>query len=317
MQKGVPERLVRDRAMLAVKKLGHTAIQQALGTPDPWRAMKQIQPANGRPFQFVLYNELQSQIAERASSKHGADFGKKGGKSGRKSLPELHLCPEHLELLPHLFVDNAGDPVAVIGVKEVVSDARGIAIVSPDMAKQLDEGSANLSIDALAVLTVGDHSNALVKHEKKVIQYPVIYRPTKEPALLTGTLLQLGDVDVQLKPTSGAPVVQSLDTAVVRVQVFRDAYPLEDWSAFVAGPVKALVSSVESLQYCNGKDCGKQCAKFHPSVEEEIRTALLDVWQWQWLAKPCKQAQADIFSVYLRVPTSGLFDLLSHDLPEH
>ena len=63
------------------------------------------------------------------------------------------------------------------------------------MAKQLDEESANLSIDALAVLTVGDHSNALVRHEKKVIQYPVIYRPTKEPALLTGTLLQLGDVN--------------------------------------------------------------------------------------------------------------------------
>ena len=314
-QKGVPDSSVRDRATLAIKKLGGPAIQKALLASDPWRALKQIQPLQGRPFQFVLYNELQAHIAARASTKHGASTGKKGQPPGRKALPELHLCPEHLEFLPDLFVDKDGESVATIGVKEVVSDARGIALVTPEMAKQLDDNDQNLSIDALAVLVVGDHSNAFQHHAASVIQYPVIYRPTKEPALLTGTLLQLGDVEIKILKTADAPVVRAVDTAVVRVQVFRDAYPLEEWPTFVAGPVKALVGAVESLQFCPGKDCGKQCAKFHPSVEEELRTALLDVWQWQWLtsdAKPCKMAQADIFSVYLRVPASGLMDLLSH-----
>ena len=108
-QKGVPDSSVRDRATLAIKKLGGPAIQKALLASDPWRALKQIQPLQGRPFQFVLYNELQAHIAARASTKHGASTGKKGQPPGRKALPELHLCPEHLELLPDLLLTKMGN----------------------------------------------------------------------------------------------------------------------------------------------------------------------------------------------------------------
>ena len=45
-----------------------------------------------------------------------------------------------------------------------------------------------------------------------------------------------------------------------------------------------------------------------------MTTAILDVWNWRWTDlenRQCKQAQAEVFAVHLRLPESALLPLLA------
>ena len=86
-----------------------------------------------------------------------------------------------------------------------------------------------------------------------------------------------------------------------------------DWDELKQGPLKFLVARTPQLQYCDGTDCMKNCSKFHAAVDEAVNTVILDAWSWRWCTNDGKQVKiaiADMFGVYLRVPSSGLDSLL-------
>ena len=88
--KGVPSQLAADRAAAALKKLGHAAVQTALGQTNPWAALKALTTRPGSNFQFVLKSELQDYTTSKATSKHGTLLSsqkKKDKKNTRSSAP--------------------------------------------------------------------------------------------------------------------------------------------------------------------------------------------------------------------------------------
>ena len=312
ISKGVPEANAKDRAQQAIKRIGLPQIQAALKQPDQWRALKETGSRLSKPFQFVLYSELQSFLNERAGQKHGADHkAQKKGKKPKQPAAPIVLEPDQLELLPDTFVDPDGDVVQMLEYKELVSNARGISVVSHAQALQLTSDDTNLSTDALAILTIGDISSSVSHRVSAAIQWPAVYRPNREPVLIAGTLIQLGDIHVDKRAHADAPEVAAFPTVVLRVQVFADNYD-GDWQQFHDGPLKMIINTHESLQFCD-QACIEGCPRFHPPVEEQMTTVVLDAWGRKWLTtegRPCKVGHATMFSMYIRIPSSAMIDVL-------
>ena len=313
-QKGVPLAKTKERARQAVKKLGLFSVQKALCSQDPWRALKNLGSHQTKPFQFVLYNELQANMESKNAASAGHQKTNRKNRGNDKAEQVLALVPDDLELPPKMFADPEGVPVPVIDIKGIQADARGVAIVTPEFALQLAAETKNMSVDALAVLTIGDHSAAMTRRTTTALQWSAIHKRTMEPVLITGTLLQLGDQEVHKIVQAKAPQMPAFDTAVVRIQVFRDSFT-EGWDDFLRGPVKKVVQLVTPLQFCDDETCKNQCQRFHPAVEENVSTAVLDVWNWHWADnanRKCKMSHAETFSVHLRLPASGLTALLAY-----
>lgn len=110
-----------------------------------------------------------------------------------------------------------------------------------------------------------------------------------------------------------APAVTTVSSAVVRVTVYKDMFQ-KDWEMLVRGPVKYIISLLPALQKCPDNDCTGGCRYFHESCDEEVSAVVMDVWAWKWCTAEARKvpcAQAEMFSVYVRIPDSGLTDLLA------
>ena len=309
--KGVPADQLQSRAQAAIRKLTLPVVEKALAAKDPWKALKEAGSLLSKPFQFVQYSELQAHIQSRAATKRGADGKVANQKKPKKIPPTLSLEVDDMELIPGSFVDPAGDDCPVLTIQELVSDAKGVAIVTQEMAKDLRSDSTNLSVDSLAVVTIGELP-ADTSDRVTAVQWPAVYKPTSEPILVSGSLVQLGDLTVERKKHESAPEVPQLDTTVLRLSVHKDMCDW-DWDELKQGPLKFLVARTPQLQYCDGTDCMKNCSKFHAAVDEAVNTVILDAWSWRWSTNDGKQVKiaiADMFGVYLRVPSSGLDSLL-------
>lgn len=110
----------------------------------------------GKPFQWVTYEELQAHIAARVPTGKEQHSKKVKGKSQKKSEPSLALSPDTLTLFPTTFVDDNEAPVLPITFREVGSSARGVCIVTTQQAMDLCHASTHLSVDSLAVVTIGE-----------------------------------------------------------------------------------------------------------------------------------------------------------------
>ena len=309
--KGVPADQLQSRAQAAIRKLTLPVVEKALAAKDPWKALKEAGSLLSKPFQFVQYSELQAHIQSRAATKRGADGKVANQKKPKKIPPTLSLEVDDMELIPGSFVDPAGDDCPVLTIQELVSDAKGVAIVTQEMAKDLRSDSTNLSVDSLAVVTIGELP-ADTSDRVTAVQWPAVYKLTSEPILVSGSLVQLGDLTVERKKHESAPEVPQLDTTVLRLSVHKDMCDW-DWDELKQGPLKFLVARTPQLQYCDGTDCMKNCSKFHAAVDEAVNTVILDAWSWRWCTNDGKQVKiaiADMFGVYLRVPSSGLDSLL-------
>jgi hypothetical protein len=311
--KGVPPEKAPARAKLALQKLGLQPLRAALTQKDPWRALKQAGNITGKPFHWVNFEELQAHIAARADAGPRGSKPKKSGKPKHaRHDPAVSLSPDTVTLYPNSFVDDHEDVVPSISFPEVESNARGICVVTPEQAMEFQTLVANLSTDALAVITIGEISG-LSQLTLSDLLWPALYLPTKEPILVKGTLLQLGDLAVSLAKTADAPSVNVLDTEVVRIAVFKDVFT-KDWQQLVRGPVKALLSLLSPLQACPDAGCDGSCKFFHAACDEEVTNPVLDVWSWRWTNVDNRQVpvdQATVFSVFLRVPHSALKSVLS------
>ena len=306
--KGVSVDAVTARAQAAIKRLGVNALQEAIKQKDPWRALKNLGHARGKPFQWVTYEELQAHIQSREATKFGTKQGNKPRKPKAKAgAAAIALSPDNLELFPTSFVDDHDEPVPPIDFPEVVANARGVCVITPEQATQFGNIADGLSTDALALVSIGELPELCAARQTTLL-WPAMYTPTKEPVLVKGTLLCLGDVEVHLAKVDDAPSVAVLDTAVVRILVGQDMFD-KDWSLLTRGPMKYILSLLTALQPCGDPDCNRQCKFFHASCDEEVSQPVLDVWAWKWTKdghKVVPASEAEFFTAYIRIPLSAL-----------
>ena len=112
----------------------------------------------------------------------------------------------------------------------------------------------NLSVDALALVTTAEvDANSHGHANTTSLRFPALYAPTQEAILVTGTLIQLGDEEVQLAVADIAEV-EKLSTVVCRLSVFRDECKIP-WDKFAEAPIRALLQSVPEYKVCKLSTC--------------------------------------------------------------
>ena len=310
LDKGVPEAQVDERIKLAIERLGAPAATEALKAKNPWQALKGVASRPGCSFRWVLAEELQQHIAQRANQQHGTSIAKPKAKKlkgpDRKSahIP-LQVDPQHLQLVAGSFVAGS---LCQLSFSEVTPQARGLAFcTAAQMAPFLASYKA-MSVEALGLLATSVvPASAAAGAPMSTVRYPAVYMPTGEGIILSGSLLQLGDEEVHLSRDDIAEVEQ-VDTKVVKVSVFKDETTMS-WAAMHQTPVRLLLQHVSELNLCKCMHCQQDCGKFHPAVEEVVESVVLDVWgrQWQKLeGGKIDPASASVFVAFLRVPGTAV-----------
>ena len=316
--KGVPGAVVASRVSKIIQKLGKGPPTKVLNTSNPWNSLKALASKPGNNIQLVHRDELEAYIEAKARDKHGVSIStKKKEKSqpSQKTPPSWTLDPKLLALLPGHFKDSEGEVVPQIDISMVTADARGIAVCTPNEAKPYLSQSDTISTDALALLTVEE----IPPSERSIadascLRYPALFTPTKDPLLIQGCLIQLGDVTINRHtpkdPTSAMDISK---TQVLKVQVFQDELEME-WSHFVDSPLRCILKAVPILRLCNQLSCDHKCGCFHASVEEPLDQVIHETWGRRFLSlegKALSPADSVLFTAFIRVAAQVIDDLLS------
>ena len=302
-EKGVPVESASSRATEAIAKIGDKPIQKALQASNPWREIKQLANHTLPPFQLVLASELQDAVAHRASMGPAAPrknrCSKAMARKGDQSKPVMPAL-QKLKVPSGIFVDGE-TPLHQLALNELGPTSSGVVLVHPAEASPYLTLAKPVSRNALALVVVGevDLSGASVKFE--TLRFCAECAETGAPALVSGTLVQIGDRWVSEHipaPTS----VEQIPSSVVRVAVFRNQFEA-DWATFVSRPLKHVIDQVLLLRTCSTTGCTCEC--WHGSSAPGEPAAILEAWSRSWFRQGYKAeppATATVFNVFIRIP---------------
>ncbi|CAE7873848.1 ML5 [Symbiodinium sp. KB8] len=312
ISKGVPGEDVDSRLQAAVAKLGSGPLAQTLSQKNVWQALKALGSRPGTLFKWVLPAELQAHIEQRAQTRYGTEVARPKAKKqkGSRSMlsAPLHIDPTSLQLVPGSFVAKSGSPLGQLSFAEVQAGVTGICFCTTAQVAPFLAQAKNLSVDALALITtavldIDSQESLRVSH----LRFPAVYSPTQEAILVTGSMVQLGDDEVELASATSVEV-DNLPTTVVRLSLFKDECKIP-WDRLAEAPVRALLQHVPEFQVCRKQTCDRACLCFHAAVDEEVEHLFLDVWARQWCrvsGGKVKAEAAELFQVFIRVPASAL-----------
>ena len=312
VEHGVPPEAVDSRALAAIQKVGPGAIAQALLQKNKWQALKAAGSKPGCLFKYVQLEELQAHIQRRAQDRHGLTISSPKAKKQKaskkpKGLSQLQVDPTQLRLVPGSFVAKDGTTLKQLSYAEVQSQASGVCFCLPSQAFPFLQDDRNISIDPLALVVTSEvPSNLASPARVQTVRFPAMYTPTSEAVLLVGSLVQLGDEEVQLFPADSLEV-EGIETITCRLNVYRDESPIP-WDQLAAAPIRTLLQQVPGLKVCRDNACTHGCGCFHPSLEEDTDQVFLDVWARQFSTLSGVKAapsEAQVFQAYVRVPASA------------
>ena len=304
-EKGVFAQHVDDRVQAIIDKLGAGKVTAALKATNPWATLKDLASKPGTNFRLVTREELNAQIASRASNRYGAKIANHKSKKS-KTLPTrilpADLDPLQVQIDSDHFRDSDNDKVAQISFDTVTAEARGLAVCSLSQAIPFLRAAKHNSSDALGLLALAELPDDLKTNLPTVaLRIPATYGAASHPLLIDGALVQLGDC--KIKRHEAASFKEELaKMAVLKIVVYRDELQLQ-WQDLVASPVKVIIGILPMLQLCKGKQCGSTCARFHAPVGEEYDTAVQEIWGRRFTNAEGKQVaskDAAIFQVFFR-----------------
>ena len=319
--KGVPAAVVNSRVHQIVQKLGRGDLLKAVTSNNPWSALKTLASKPGHTIQLVHKDELEAYINKKAKEKHGADISTKKklkSKPPAKTPPVWSLDPKLLQLVPGHFKDSEGGVLPQIDITQVTADARGIAVCNVTEARPY-LSSSSISTDALALLALDEiptteRGTAAVS----TMRYPVVFEPTRDPLLVHGCLVQLGDVQVNRhRPQDPVSTMDISCTQVIKLQVFRDELDME-WTSFVQSPLKCLFQCIPLLRLCTVLSCDHKCGSYHATVEEPLDTVVHETWGRRFASvdgRTQSAVDAALFTIFLRVAKQVVDDLLPFTIP--
>ena len=320
VSKGVPPSLVASRLQQAVSKIGPGPLAEALLSRNPWQSLKVAGSKPGVAFKWVQPEELRAHVEQRAQERFGTEVPKARTKKqlrAKRPFPApLQVDPLQLQLAPGSFSSKSGSPLGQLTYPEVQSQATGVCFATLAQAAPFLESASNVSVDALALVTtteVAPEQAGLARVSS--LRFPAIFSPTQEAILVSGSLVQLGDEDVQLSATDIADV-EHPSTTVCRLSLYRDECPVS-WDQVATAPIRVLLQKVPEFQVCKNAACDQSCPAFHAAVDEVVDHLFLDVWARQWnklAGGKTKATEAELFQAFIRVPSSALPHLFKASL---
>ena len=248
--KGVPAEEAAGRVQAAVTKVGAGPIGHALQQRNPWQALKVCASRPQSMFKWVHSDELQAHVEQRAQTKFGTEVPRAKAKKSkvikRPTQAPLHIDPAQLRLSPGSFVATSGAPLCQLSFEEVKAQATGICFCTVAQALPFVAHARNLSADPLALVTTAEVPEERAGAARLPVRYPAVFTPTQEAVLVTGTLVQLGDDNVQLA-SANISEVDHLDTIVCRLCLYKDETALF-WERSVEAPFRLLLQQLPAPQ---------------------------------------------------------------------
>ena len=200
IEKGVPEDKSEERAKEITHKFGQQNTLTALQASNPWQALKAEASKPGKNIRFLSKEEQQAFIDKRAQEKFGAEQKDRPRKKPHKvpTKPiELTLDATQIELLRGHFTDPDAEAV----LSDIQADGTGIAVASKLDASRFIQAGKHLSTQAMALLVPEELSPEFIgSADASMVHFAAIYRPTNDPLIIHGTLIQLGDSPVEHQP---------------------------------------------------------------------------------------------------------------------
>ncbi|CAJ1392429.1 unnamed protein product [Effrenium voratum] len=313
--KGVPESRAEERALLGLKKLGHSELQSALQAAQPWACLKSIASRPHFSFKWIKADELNAKIRARASDQFHVQQSENKRRPRERKQPAatLHINPQQLSLIQSSFVDNDGKEVPQIAFQDIGQGKAGLAFGGlNELAPYLREG-VTISTEALGVLTTVPIPNEMIGSLNVTnCRFPAHYQATSEPVLIQGSLVQLGAKTITRKHED----INDLDvvtTQTLRITIYKDEWT-GSWNHFQERPIRGLVEVLPIFQLCRTDGCGATCPKFHSPVDQTLESLLLDIWSRSWMSttgKFCQPKDAVAFSAMIRTPRCALSSIQS------
>ena len=294
---GVPEEKLEERAHSAIKALGSEQLITALNHRQPWRQLKAL--GNNSRFQFVLPSELTKVV----DAQKGKPVAKGKGKGKSKAIPRsVDLDPTKLQVLDGAFrfQDKA---LPQLTMKQLGPLSCGVILITLQDAEPFLKAGKLVSQEPLALIVLHRADMPVqTSLPHAMVSVPCRCMVDCEPVLVEGVLVQIGTGLVEKALGAAMLTVETPDVATLKVMVYKDELK-SDWEEFCVSPIKCLVGLLPMLRRCFTDQC--QCEGWHNVEKLPIREPIIDVWRRQFLRqgfKPCPPAQAEIFSVCLRIP---------------
>ena len=307
---GVNPDKLQARALQAVKALGSDNVVEACQSRVPWRALKVL--GNNAKFQFILPDELQQKIAQKAGGTEvGRSLKKSKAKQVSKNDDDIQLDPTKLALPEGVF-HCAHQPLNQISLSQVGPVAEGVAIVTALDAEPFVKAGKFVSAGPLALLVLHAPQHmwsTILPHNEVMV--PARCVVNQEPLLLHATLVQLGDGKVEKTAVVATQQIKPAQVVTVKATVYKDEVG-QPWDQITAGPVKYVLKQFPCLRLCTDLNC--KCDAWHNEEQEPVQSPVLDVWRRQFLRSGFKQApqqDATMFSVCVRIPQCLLVRLLA------
>ena len=302
-ERGVPASRAAERSAQAVERLGKAQVQQAMGSRNAWKALKQLANNSTPAFQFVLQDELALSIQARADGPDPGPRKKKAPKQPVKTrAPELPSLPPVDQLcIPDGVFACEGSPLVQLDLQSIGQQSVGVILVQPAQAEPYLRLGQPVSQGALALVVVGDIDCEGATVQVEQVRFRAQLRATGEPLLVSGTLAQIGNKWVSKFIPKTTPV-DVAESCVVRVSVYRDALPLP-WDRFAASPLKEIVNIVPLLQSCDVAGC--ECHKWHGTTSPGEPPSILETWGRNFYSDAFKisaPSAACVFNIMLRLP---------------
>ena len=303
---GIPNEVVEDRALTAIKTLGSEQIAAALNHRQPWKQLK-ILGTNSK-FQFVMPSEL----AQAVETNKGKPVGPKGkGRGARVPAPPAELDPMKLQILEGSF-HSQGHKLQQLSKQQIGPVSSGVILMSLQEAEPYLRSGKVVSSEALALLVLqraGAEIQTALPHA--FVTVPCRCTVNHEPVLADVVIVQVGTGLVEKSNGTTMVSVDTPDVVTLKVMVYKDELK-GDWDEFCNAPIRSLVSLLPKLKRCTTENC--TCPAWHNLEELPLRDPILDVWRRQFLRagfKPCPAPKAEIFSVCIRIPQCILEALLT------
>ena len=249
-------------------------------------------------FQFILPEELQSQIEKRAG-KEAVGKPKQQGKMQHQAQSDIVvLDPTKLSIPDGSFVGGEKAvnqiPLSLLGPL-----AEGIVIATWQQAEPYLRSSP----------TFGTWTVSYVWSSRDQLGDVPLLSQHKRSQFLPGVQLtmslccfQLGGVSVA-RAFSQSPVpIDMVKVSTLKLVLFKDEC-WQPWEEITAAPLRYIIHNVPLLKFCKQPDC--TCPHWHNHEKVEATESIVDVWRRQFLRagyKPEPVATSTIFSVCIRVP---------------